>query len=80
LALWRADGPVVSLVEGSTFFPKNTASSSAGLRFDCPDVWGSAAGLGKLFGVCGGPSMSGVKEESSALFPLKTKAAWFAGS
>jgi len=46
---WRADGPVVSLAEGGTFFPKRTALSLPWLRFDGPDVRGSAAGLGTSF-------------------------------
>jgi len=46
---WRADGSVVSLAEGGTFFPKETVSSLAGLRFVGPDVQGLAAGLGTSF-------------------------------
>jgi len=44
-----ADGPVVSLAEGGTFFPKRCLLSSVRLRFNGPDVRGSAPRLCTLF-------------------------------
>jgi len=64
---------------------QRTVSVLAGFRIVGLEVWISVAGLGNVF--CAVPlaveensGLSGFKGESIALYPLKTKAAWFAGS
>jgi len=67
---------VVSLAEDGTLFPKRTAQSSAG----CVSM--VLMGLGTSFVVFVAVRRCPLidKEESIALYPLKTKAVWFAGS